>query len=927
MIAAVAVMALAAPAMARQQQTTGRVTGRVFSSHNGEPVASAQVFIQGSTVGALTDLNGRYVLVGVPAGQHDVAVQTLGYAVKTVSGVQVTAGGTATLDITVTPQAIAMDAIVVEAAVERGNTTALLTERRLASNVTDAIGRDQISNSPDGTAAAALQRVPGVSVVDGKYVYVRGLGERYSNTTLNGAPLPSPEPDKKVVPLDLIPSGLLESVVTSKTYSPDQPGDYAGGLVQIKTRDFPAHRTIRLSTGFGFNTEASFGAGLGHRRELGFFAFGRNGRDLPSILPRDQPVQSSTMSPQQIEQIGEALSAKPWGPVASELPANYSLGLSVGDEWEIGDKPVGFLFSLTHGPSASHNGNAIERVFGSELLGEPEVDFAGQTTTRSVSSGALANLSLRTSPRSSITLAAVYNRNVDDESRILEGYFLDSNADLRNTRLRYLEQTLLNTQLSGDHLLGFLGDTRMKWRGAVARATRYEPDTRQVLYRETPAGFRFEDFVESGSSFHQDLGEDGYSAGLDLDVPFTLRGLAGSLSLGASLDMRKRDVFTRRFRFTNSRNLSEATRRLPPDELFVPANIGPNGMQLQEATFREDNYDATQDVHAGYVMADAEILPRLRVVTGARIETTSQKVQPVDLFATPLPPLEPASLEETDILPALNLTYGLSDRVNLRVGISQTLARPQLRELAPFTFANYAGGFLVIGNPTLGRTRIRNLDARWELFTNGGGVLAVSGFYKQFIDPIEVVVVPSSEFIQTWVNASDGTVYGVELELRTDLGMIASALEAVSVIGNLTLSESSVMTGDSAQIYLPGSGRSFIGVASPERALQGQSPYVANVGLSYGAASTGTRASLLYNRFGRRIDAVGARELPDIFEEARDQLDLTIEQSMPGGLEIKATASRLLGNVVEFTQGGDLLRRYETGRTFSISLGWELGRR
>jgi hypothetical protein len=157
--------------------------------------------------------------------------------------------------------------------------------------------------------------------------------------------------------------------------------------------------------------------------------------------------------------------------------------------------------------------------------------------------------------------------------------------------------------------------------------------------------------------------------------------------------------------------------------------------------------------------------------------------------------------------------------------------------------------------------------------------------------------------------------------------MIASALEAVSVIGNLTLSESSVMTGDSAQIYLPGSGRSFIGVASPERALQGQSPYVATVGLSYAAVSTGTRASLRYNRFGRRIDAVGARELPDIFEEARDQLDLTIEQSMPGGLEIKATASRLLGNVVEFTQGGDLLRRYETGRTFSISLGWELGGR
>jgi hypothetical protein len=927
MIAAVAVMAMAAPAAARQQEAAGRVTGKIFSSQNGDPVASAQVFIEGSSVGALTDLNGRYVLVGVPAGTHSVAVQTLGYAMKTVSGVEVTASETAVLDITVTPQAIAIDGIVVEAAVERGTTTALLTERKLAANVTDAIGRDQISNSPDGTAAAALQRVPGVSVVDGKYVYVRGLGERYSNTTLNGAPLPSPEPDKKVVPLDLIPSGLLESVVTSKTFSPDQPGDFAGGLVQIKTRDFPAYRTVRLSTGFGYNTEASFADGLGHRGDLGFFGLGSNGRDLPPLLPRDQPVASSAMSPQQIEQVGEAFSTEPWGPVPSSLPANYSLGLSVGDQWDIGEKPVGFLFSVMHGPGASHSGNSIERVFGSELLAEPEVDFVGQTTTRSVTSGALANVSMRTSPQSSVTLAAVYNRSVEDEARILEGFFLDSNTDLRNTRLRYIEQTLLNAQLSGDHLLGFLGDARLKWRGAVARATRYEPDTRQVLYRETPAGFRFEDFVESGSIFHQDLGEDGYSAGADLDIPFTFRGLAASLSLGGSLDMRQRDVFTRRFRFINSRNLSEATRRLPPDELFVPDNIGPTGMQLQEATFREDNYDATQDIYAGYIMADAAILPRLRVVGGARIETTSQVVQPVDLFASPLPPLEAASLDESDVLPALNVTYGLSDRVNVRLGLSQTLARPQLRELAPFTFANYAGGFLVIGNPTLNRTRIRNLDARWELFTNGGGVLAVSGFYKKFIDPIEVVVVPSSEFIQTWVNASDGTVYGVELEVRTGLGLIASALEAVSVFGNLTLSESNVMTGDSAQIYLPGSGRSFIGVASPERALQGQSPYVVNVGVSYAAVGTGTRASLLYNRFGRRIDAVGARELPEIFEEARDQLDLTVEQSLPGSLELKATASRLLGNVVEFTQGGDLLRRYETGRTFSISLGWELGGR
>lgn len=906
---------------------TGRVTGKVFSSQNGEPVASAQVFLDGAGAGALTDLNGRYVLDQVPAGTHAVTVQSLGYAQKTVSDVEVVSGETAVLDITVAPQAIELESITVEASVERGTTTALLTDRKLAANVTDAIGAVQIARSPDGTAAAALKRVPGVSVVDGKYVYVRGLGERYASTTLNGAPLPSPEPDKKVIPLDLFPSGLLESVVTAKTYTPDQPGDYAGGLVQIRTRAFPAFRTLKISSGLGYNTESSFGEGLGHIGELGFLGLNRIHRDLPSLVPRNQRLTTGTMSAEQLEQIGDAFALSAWGPTAAELPANYSTDISLGGEWSLAGRPLGLLLSVSHGTDVSHQGDAIERVFGSALLEEPEVDYRGETSARTASTGALANVSTQLSPTDNLKLETVYTRTAEDESRVLEGFFFDSNTNVRNTRLRYIEQTLLNTQLSGDHLLGFLNDSRLKWRGAYSRATRFEPDTRQVLYRETSAGFRFEDFVESGSIFHQDLGEDGYSGGIDLKIPFQFRSLASSLSLGGSFDMRERDVYTRRLRFANSRQLSEETRRLPPNELFTAENIGAGAMRVQEATFPEDNYEATQDIYAGYLMVDLELLPRLRLSTGARVEQTTMDVHTVNIFDSPLTQPEPARLEETDVLPATNLTYALSDQMNLRLGASRTLARPQFRELAPFPFANYFGGFLVIGNPTLNRSRIQNFDARWEIFTGQDGVIGVSGFYKTFDEPIEVVVVPSSEFIQTWVNAEDAEVYGLELEVRSGLGILGSAFQNLSVNGNLTLAESTVETGDSAQIYLQNSGPTFIAVSRPERSLQGQSPYVINLGVTYASPGTGTRATVLYNRFGRRIDAVGARQLPDIYEEARDQLDLTIEQPLPWNLELKASASRLLGSVVEFTQGGDLLRRYDTGRSISLSIGWELGGR
>lgn len=905
-----------------QATSDGRIVGRVVSAQNGEPLSNAQVYIPDTGVGTLSSLDGRFVLRSVPAGTVELRVDLLGFASKTVTGVQVQTGQTVTLDVSLEPEAIALDALVVTAEAERGNTVALITERQKAPVVVDAIGADQIARSPDGDAAAALRRVPGLSVVDGKYAYVRGLGERYSSTTLNGAPLASPVPDKKVIPLDVIPSSMLESIVTAKSYSPDQPGDYAGGLVQLRTKDFPAFRIFNVSASSGYNSAVSLQDGLGYAGGgYDFLGFDDGTRDLPSLLPGDRAVNRSNFTPAELQAFGQAFSGA-WGPSNQSIPVNESFGLSFGDEFELFDRSFGFLASINQSSDYGVQTDLIERAFSASGGSDPEVDYAGQVTTHSVSLGALVNASYELAPTHRLTINGVYNRLTDDAARSLQGFNLDSNTDQRNTRIQYVAQTLTNGQLRGQHEFAGLGNVGFDWRAGYTRAERYEPNTRESLYREFNGQFFWDDFIQSGSVFHQDMVDDGMSGGANLKVPFTLRGLPATLQMGASADRKDRDAYSRRFRFRpQGSDINSDVRALEPDELFQPQYISPTGFEIQEATFRTDNYTASEDIDAAYVMVDAEILPRLRLVGGARVERSRQLVDPTDLFPQAgQDPLTGADLERTQVLPAINLTLNLGEAMNIRASASQTLARPQLRELAPFSFADYAGGFLVVGNPELDVSRIQNYDLRWEWFFQPGALIAISGFYKDFTNPIEVQVLPSTELIKTWVNAPSAQNYGTEIELRAPLSILADGLAPFTANANITLVQSDVDAGGLIRYYLPGTGASEITVLERNRALQGQSPYVANAGLTYFNEGSNTTATVLFNRFGRRIDAVNREATPDIYEEGRSQLDVVFEQRLRDNLSFKLSAGRLLGNEVLFTQGGDPVRSYDTGRTFSVSI-------
>lgn len=923
-------LALVASALARPaaaQEPGGRVVGRVISTQTGEGLGGVQLSVTETAVRATTDASGRFVLNGVPAGSRSITAQQVGYATKTVTGVRVAAGEVTRLNISIAPSAVALEGLVVTAQRERGTTTQLLSERMRAPVVQDAIGQEQIGRTPDSNAAEAVRRLPGASVVDGQFVYIRGLGERYGATTLNGAPMASPLPDKKAVPLDVIPANLLESVVVVKTYSPDQPGDYAGGLVQIRTRSVPTTRSLRLFSSVGYNTAASLQPAFGTQGgDFDFLGFDDGARDLPSGVFGAGGVEMPA-DPAARQVVAQGLTRR-FGVEGGDQPLNQSYGIAYGDEINLAGRPVGVVGTVSLSNSYQVPQGNLERVFKLDAGGAPAdfLNFDVDAGEHETSLGSLLGVSFEVAPAQRITATGTYNRLVEDQSRKFTGPYLNTADYVEAYQTRYVANSIANVQLEGEHLVGLLGGVSAKWRASYGRAERDEPGTRVAAYGgvSPTEPVYFLSTSSSGLIFAQDLSENLFASAADFGVPFRFRDLPATLSFGASADRRDRGVFTRRI-FLSPNGIPADVSTLPPGELFVPSRIGPNVGQFapRDRTFPQDNYNADQTVLAAYGMVDAEILPRLRAVGGVRVESA---VQNVTVRNQQSPGTE---LNNTDLLPALNLTYALNPFLNLRAAISRTVARPQFRERAPFLYEDFFGAVPTRGNPFVQRASILNYDLRGEWLGDSGMLFSVGGFLKRFTDPIEPVFFNLGNNLgQSFANAESGEVYGAELELRVPFEPMSDALRGLSFDGNLTLARSAV-SGDSVLLLDAGGfSQRFPANREADRALYEQSPYVVNLGLSYFLDRTGTSATVLYNRFGRRLSARGINQLPDIYEEGRGSLDVVFQQPLRSGLALKLAAERLVGDDIKFTQtfpNGETVvtRGYDPGRTVSVSLSWE----
>ncbi|MFZ5625167.1 MAG: TonB-dependent receptor domain-containing protein [Gemmatimonadota bacterium] len=895
-------------------QRPGRVVGKVFNAASGEPIAGAIVDIEGTALRATTAIDGRYTLANVAPGTVSVRVRMVGYRPKTITGIVVKEGTAAVQDVTLDAELVQLSEITVSAEGERGSVSRALEEQRSAASIINAITAEQIAMSPDGDAGQAVQRVGGVSVQDGKFVFVRGLGERYTQTSLNGARIPSPEPDRKVVPLDLFPSGMLEAITTSKTFTPDQPGDFSGAQINLKTREFAARRTVTFSLSSSYNAAATFKPLPRAPSEAGdWLAAGASRRALPAGLREAGSLAGLT--PSQINGlIGQFRNV--WSAPSVEPFFNGAISASIGGEDPIAGQPIGYLASFNYSNQQDVRADETRGLAAGSAAGTfPFNTYHGRTASRSVLWGGLLNLSTRIGSGTRLELSNTFTRSADNSAATLSGTTEEfAQFDpLFTTRLSYIERSVRSNRLAGEHLIG--AKNLIDWSVVSSGVTRHEPDRSDLAYQGAadsatgqirpvawPGQARF------ATRTFSELSESGWDVAASVRRSIGPESNPAFIKVGGLFRTVSRDADTRAYDILNQA-LSPAELALPPEQLFSPANIQRGAFTLF-ANANAGRYTADETVGAGFAMAEIPLSRRLRVVGGARVEYWRLDVNTTTVFGQQVP----ARPRKLDVLPSLALNLGLTDRMNLRFSASQTLSRPEYRELSPVPYFEQIGLLTTFGNADLRRALVQNVDARWEWYPHPGEIVSVALFGKRFTDPIEkVIVLQAGSQALTFVNAERASNYGAEVEIRRNLGRwFGRKLEAWSVFGNATWVRSDITPGHSGVSALTNGNRPMVG----------QSPYIVNGGVGFAPPGSDLSVTALYNVAGRRIVEAGSGGLPDAYEEARHMIDVTAVIPVTHQLSFKFEGKNLLDAPYRLTQGQVERYRWRTGRIFGAGFTW-----
>jgi TonB-dependent receptor len=786
-----------------------------------------------------------------------------------------------------------------------------------------------VRKSPDKDAGEVLRRLTGLTVADGKYVFVRGLGERYSSTEVDGVRIASPEQNKRVVPLDLFPASLLDNVVIQKTYTADRPGEFGGGDVQVHTKDFPGGPSWQFSAGQGYKQDVTFQRRSSYAGGPGdTWGFGAGDRGIPAGLEAAAGGPLVAGSPPfgtPKSQLASAakLFSDVWSPTSVHTLPNGSYAGTYGNEWKLLGHSFGLIASGTFARSFDDRKES-QRLFASN--GDTTYDYGVHRSTASAQLGALTALSYRFSPAHSLHLRGLFLNSADDEVRTYEG--TDHNRteattgnwiQHRDTRLMYVQRDVLSGTLEGKDEFRELLGLGLDWKLTRSQARRQQPDRRETSYDQ---GFYYDannNLVEywglgsTGDRQYGDLHDAGWGQSLDASVPYQIHAFGKSLGKGrfaVGVDHQTKDRRNdyRRFNLYANQN-SDPT--AAPESLFdAGAFTGGSGTgYVEESTLPQDNYRANSRVTAGYVSVDAPFGPRVRSNFGVRVERGSQDVKSYDLlhgggvFST-------GGFTNTDWLPAANLTVQAMSNINLRLAASRTLSRPDLNELSPSPALEYVAGYRVAGNPNLHRALIDNYDVRVEAYPGLSEVLAAGFFYKNLKEPIEQSIQGGVPPLLVPINSDHGRNRGVELEARLSLGRAWKRLQRFSINSNAAFINSSVALK-----------RQITPLSDQVHPLQGQASYSINGSLGYVSASGATSATVLVGAVGRRLRTLGYL-LPDIYDQPTTTLDATIGFSPIRDLGVKLSARNLTNGRIRQLQDTKEVSSYRQGRSVSAAISF-----
>lgn len=882
---------------------TGTISGVVSDSIYKESLPTASVSMVGLTVGSQCDMDGRYS-IKVNPGTYTMKFSFIGYKDFIVKDVIVEAGKVTTVDAALSEDVMEMDVVEIKITPKTNTSTAVIEEIKESEQVVSGISQEQISNSQDRDAGQAMQRIPGITLIESRFIVVRGLSERYNTVMINDAISPSTSAERRSFAFDLIPSNLLDRMLVYKSGAAELPGDFAGGVIKIYTRNAPSFNGIGAGLTLGYRGGTTFqpfyqsnGSGTD------FLGFDNGYRKLPS----DFPVNLNQATGKEVESASKSLPNNFAVEQRTAIP-DIRFNVGVSKRFFIKEKEVSSITAINYSNTYQYAQLKRKRYleFEEEKQSSPvEMDFVDDRYSNNIRLGLLSNWIFEFNKRNKIEFKNMFNQLGEHETIIRNGISYNQRAgdSLRNFSLGYTSRSIYSGQLSGNHEFQN-NKTSYHWVAGFSYFGSKTPDLRRYrTYKKIGSENDYKLIVPPGattfdaSRFYSDLSEGTIMNSGDLEHKLFDKEKDSTgikLKVGYYVERKSRNFEARWMSYKSRNNQgADSLSALQADQWFASENIDyNNGFYLQEGTKSTDSYSAQNLLTAGYASL---LVPfkKFNIATGLRTEFNRLTLQAIDELDKPLDVDNPV----VSLLPFVNISYNLTDKMLVRAAYSKTVNRPEFREIAPFLFYDFENNADVDGNPNLKSATIHNMDVRYELYPSSAETFSIGGFYKRFINPIESYInVGADNPIYYFDNALFAENIGVELEVRKSLVDVFQNrfLQNLSLVFNGSLIKSNVDLGDKAKSQ------------DGSRALQGQSPYVINGGLYYINNDKGLMVNLVYNVFGKRIFIVGNDLNPTVYEMPRHQIDLTVSKRFTEKLEARFGIQDLLNYKTLMLQDSNL---------------------
>ena len=906
----------------------GILSGKVIDEKTGEELIGTTIVVTGTTIGSITDFDGNYKLQLDP-GEYFITCSYISYQSQVFERIEIKSGEITELNIQLGEVVMELDEVKVVVKGRQRTEAALQVLQRKSAIVLDGISSSHISKMGDSDAASALKRVTGVSVEDGKYVYVRGLSDRYSKTTLNGADIPGLDPNRNTVQMDIFPSNIIENILVHKTFSPDLPADFTGGHIDIVTTDFPTRFNLQISAKTEYNPQANLNENFSSYQggSLDWLALDDGTRSIPELA--DGQIPPRFTNDPLLDEITKSFN-KIMEPESIKSFLNQSYSIAFGDLVETRSNILGYNIAFSYSNEYDYFDNGIT---GRYKLSDPGDQFLTSQLTlntdikgvQSVLWSALGNINLKINESNKIGLLVLHNQSGINTARYQEGEKFSDEAGLfyQTRTLHYIERGLSSAQLHGEHYFESFKKLKINWLSSFTYSSQKEPDLRYftnnyLLENGNPIYEISPSLYPVPTRYYRDMKEYNFDNKVHFALPFRFYGNSSKLKFGGSMVYKNREFREKKISFRENSNSYAGNIPQYLDDININAADGKLHVSNSVNSDNKNSYKGLQNVFGAYVLGDIILIDKLRFVAGVRMEYA-------DLQSESLKEDEKkGNLANVDFLPSMNMVYSINEKMNLRGSYYRTLARPTFRELAPFASFDFVGDYIFVGNADLKRTITNNIDLRWEYFFSPGEMISVSAFYKFFAEPIERTFNTEAANPElTLRNVDQATVYGLETDLRLGLDFIPF-LKDLTIGSNFTYVQS-IVSIDEKELSLK---REFDPNFPNSRVMFGQAPFIINSYMEYKNDSLGLGINLSYNISGEKLHLVNAVGIPDIYQQPRGQMDLNISKTIGKHFSIKFAVKNILNSdylsTYFYKNSEYIFEKYSLGRYYSLGIKYTI---